>query len=118
MSLCDKCYSPGACCKSFVLSDNDGVLLTIWLDEDANKQIADHDLPFEIEAVTTEYKHEESGRPYGTFSVSCPKLAENGRCTIYEDRPALCAKFEPRGGPLCVHFHLESGDASAEFGYL
>lgn len=118
MSLCDKCWSPGACCKGFVLSGVDHQETTFWLDEDVNAQIAAHGFPFELSSITKEYKDDETGRPYGTIVVSCPKLDADGRCSIYEDRPALCRDFEPRHSPLCVHFHLESGDASAEFGFL
>jgi Fe-S-cluster containining protein len=31
----------------------------------------------------------------------CPKLGEDGLCTIYEDRPLICAEYRA-GGPACI----------------
>lgn len=31
----------------------------------------------------------------------CPKLSDDGLCTVYESRPEICRRYEA-GGPACV----------------
>ncbi|UGY15168.1 YkgJ family cysteine cluster protein [Bradyrhizobium septentrionale] len=104
MSLCDRCYAPGQCCRVMHLSQN-GEPLTVWTDEDVSAQARAHGLPFEPIAPLSSYVDPESGRPYATFEWTCPKLGADGRCTIYEDRPDVCRSFEAGSDPLCVHFN-------------
>lgn len=49
--------------------------------------------------------------PEGEWRFWCPKLDANGRCGIYDDRPAACRNYEPQTDGLCVHYWgTESGD--------
>jgi len=41
---------------------------------------------------------------------TCPRLGDDGRCTIYHNRPGLCRTFEPGSDALCVHFRKEDGN--------
>lgn len=34
----------------------------------------------------------------------CPKLGEDGRCTVYEHRPEVCRVYEPGEDVMCVHY--------------
>jgi Fe-S-cluster containining protein len=57
------------------------------------------------------YHAEDETRDYQDWVWTCPKLAEDGRCTIYNDRPDMCRNFEPLSDGLCVHFQgAEAGD--------
>lgn len=96
-SLCDVCTNPGHCCRHF------GMSLWETTIEGAEALFKDRDYPFQVLAIDGPWTDEESGREYGRFSCSCPKN-EAGRCTIYEDRPALCREYEPASDRLCV-FH-------------
>lgn len=112
MSLCDKCYAPGACCRSLGLSRESGGALTVWTDTDIPAQMAAYGLPFEPGLKVGEWKTPE-GRPYAQFLWSCPKLTADGRCSIYDDRPDLCRKFEAGSDPLCVHWRGAEAGADA-----
>lgn len=116
MSICDKCYSPGRCCKSFVLFGADDKRATLWVDEDYNEQLKERGLPFRFLEVDQVFEAEDAGRQYCSFVATCPLLGPDGRCTDYEARPKLCKIYEPQSSPLCIHFHSDAGDASAEYG--
>lgn len=108
MSLCDVCYKPGACCQDLVLTGGnpgDGFFGDPDMSRDRALEIAEnHGLPFVPLRV----------RENGSWSYSCSKLGPDGRCTIYEDRPDLCRRYEPMEDGLCVMAHgTEAGDASA-----
>lgn len=111
MSLCDKCFDPGRCCKLMNLSQKSGDALTVWTDIDIPAQAIEHGLPFEPVAKLGEWTDEKTGRPYAEFHWRCTKLLPNGRCGIYEDRPNLCRSFEPLTDQLCVHWNgAETGE--------
>lgn len=120
MSLCDKCYAPGQCCKNIRVYGGPNGEMVFWLDEPIGPQLQKYRglpvydepnglIPFEIGKVLERWVDEKSGRPYGTISFQCPQLGDDGRCTIYESRPWLCWHFEPRGGEICVHQHATEG---------
>lgn len=109
MSLCDKCYAPGQCCKRLRLYREGNASLTFWLDEPTEKQLDALGLPFKPTEQIGEWLDEESGRRYGEFLFTCPRLLPNGRCGDYENRPDLCRRFEPGADPLCVHFQGAEG---------
>ena len=44
-------------------------------------------------------------RPDGRWLLWCPVLGRDGRCTDYENRPALCRSFEAGSDPLCAMHH-------------
>lgn len=103
MSLCDRCYAPGQCCKHFSLYGPGGKM-TFWLEGGGtvSEHLERHELPF-APVLEGEYE-DDHGRRYGSYHFECPKLTPEGRCSIYEDRPRLCRAFEPAGGSkLCVH---------------
>lgn len=117
MSLCDRCYAPGACCKGFTLFRENRDEVTLWLDEPFDDQMSTHGVPFAARAVG-EPILDETGRPFTRVKFDCRRLS-NGRCADYESRPEVCRNFEAGSGSLCVHFDgAESGDGSAEFGRL
>ena len=99
-SLCDKCFAPGQCCKRIHLKRN-GQSWTVWKGK-ANSSMKKHGLPFRSLEVTGEWSDEDGTWQEHTWY--CPKLGDDGRCTIYEDRPDICRNFEPRMDQLCVHY--------------
>ncbi len=109
MSWCDKCPKPGNCCKKMQISAprNDGAgteQVTFWLDEGpdaARAYMKVAGLPFEPLEVLQVFETAE-GRKYGNYSFTCPKLGDDGRCTIYENRPQLCRDYKAGQDPLCV----------------
>ncbi len=107
MSLCDRCISPGACCKKLRLYRESGEAVTFWLDEPIEEQLSKDELPFKPLDLVVECTDSETGRKYGVFDFMCPKLRPDGRCGDYENRPDLCRRFEPGSGPLCVHYQAE-----------
>lgn len=114
-SLCDACYAPGACCRSFTLSNRDGRHPSYWAgdpgdhDDGARAFLAEHGLPFEVEGWYNA-TDEASGRDYVYPRFRCPELGADGRCTIYDRRPDPCREMEPAGSGLCVHYHGAESD--------
>lgn len=108
MSLCDTCKDPGACCRRLSLFKMDGEAVTYWADQGVDgirEQVRELGLPFEpLEKFEGPWIDQESGRPYETWALTCPKLGPDGRCTIYEDRPDLCRRYEAASDGLCVHY--------------
>jgi Fe-S-cluster containining protein len=119
MSLCDKCFAPGACCKGLSLSTA-GAPRTLWLGEREYliEQLRDAGLPFEPSEQLGQWTDDESGKDYASFSYNCPNLLPSGRCGDYENRPQVCSSYEPRQDSLCVHFHGEAGDPTIEMGLI
>lgn len=120
MSLCDKCYAPGTCCKWLTLETGDDHQLVIWDDEDPAVVLKErHHLPFEPVKRQGQWMDEKTGKTYSSWYWRCPILLPDGRCGDYENRPDLCRRFEPASGPLCVHYQgaegRESGDIEELF---
>lgn len=113
MSLCDKCFDPGRCCKRLMFFAG-GEHVTFWLDEPILPQMTMHTddagrvNPFKVQEITDRYK-DEDGREYGTIVFECTKLLPDGRCGIYEDRPWLCRVFPEGEDRLCVHYNGAEG---------
>lgn len=115
LSLCDNCFSPGACCKGFTFPDK-----TFWFDDNelsvyeclAKEDSSGRLLPFVLlRRGDDSWIDEDTGRPYGHYHFWCP-LLKNGRCGDYQNRPAVCRNYEPASCGLCVHFNgAESGEA-------
>jgi Fe-S-cluster containining protein len=103
MSLCDTCHSPGHCCKDFVLIHLGTFWEASWV-EDARAKMIEHDLPFIPSRFIHADNPEPGHAPYGDVRFSCPRLGDDGRCTIYESRPQLCRSYEPATDALCVYF--------------
>jgi Fe-S-cluster containining protein len=110
MSLCDNCYSPGACCKGITLAGATGEF-TLWDDDfaAAHKVLKEHSLPFELAGKVATYLDEDSGRTYSSVKYNCPLVTAEGRCGDYENRPDLCRRYEPASDGLCVHFRGAEG---------
>lgn len=111
MSLCDTCTSPGHCCRDLTLyRAGKGELVTVWDDVGPAAFTSEHKFPFEpIERVgqwtaPADDGDGDAGRVYSAWRFRCTALGEDGRCTIYENRPQLCRDFEPASGPLCVMY--------------
>ena len=73
-----------------------------------------------VQRITTWTVKDEAdpnyGREYSSWIWSCEALDKaSGRCTRWETRPALCARYEPASGDgLCVFSQaLENGEESA-----
>lgn len=100
--ICGRCVSPGRCCTGFNLSDADGNSRTFWDDE--TPQIWDG-LPFKPKERWGQWTVESGpdvGRTYSAWRWTCTKVGADGKCTIYEDRPDLCRRFEPLSDQLCA----------------
>jgi Fe-S-cluster containining protein len=114
-SLCDKCYAPGACCKFLYLNLQEAGGGP-WMTEVSHEAVADIDRQLDLNVLPFEFigwvwLHKYDGEPLrGVPMFNCPQLLPNGRCGIYEDRPALCRNFEEGSEPLCVHYNGEAGD--------
>lgn len=102
MSLCDLCKSPGQCCRKIYLYGagldspditdlNVAETLTVYEEWEAEWG---NQFPFVLFSRTA------AGVPIFT----CPKLGNDGRCTIYNERPILCRDFEPASNELCVYY--------------
>ena len=105
MSVCDSCIKPGSCCKGLYLSAEPSSSLSFWADEHplaALVRMVEMDLPFVPAKVAHRYTDEASGREYVTYRYDCTMLGDDGRCTIYEDRPQLCRAYEPKSDALCI----------------
>ncbi len=48
----------------------------------------------------------------GCWLYTCDKLGIDGRCTIYEERPALCRHMPPGEAKPCVHYAFAFGMCS------
>lgn len=105
MTLCDKCFAPGQCCKNLTLSRN-GKAWTVW-QGDADAAMERRGLPFRSLEVIGQWSDAEG--TWEEHSWYCPKLGEDGRCTIYEDRPDICRNYKPGSDPLCVHYNGAEG---------
>ena len=115
-SLCDRCYAPGACCRNMMLYAIDGVELFQRAGEDARallpERLAQAGLPFEPLAPGLRHRSPE-GDPVLIWMFRCRSLGPDGRCGIYERRPAICRNYVERSDPLCVHYGgSEAGDPS------
>jgi Fe-S-cluster containining protein len=108
VSLCDTCRQPGACCRGFSLNRiSDGDHLTLWDDEDPLKAVHPHiesEAPFHPVERLGQWTDAESGRTYSSWKWSCSALGEDGRCTMYDNRPDLCRRYEAGSSPLCVMY--------------
>ena len=110
MSLCDKCYAPGACCKRMYLLNADYPSgFTFWDDVPVNETMKAWGLPFVGLEREPAVKDAAPGRTYSRWWFSCPNLLPNGRCGDYKSRPEVCRIFEPASGPLCVHYRGAEG---------
>lgn len=111
MSLCDRCYNPGACCSGFVVN---WLFPLDWTVEQVTKHVQEYPtnpLPFvAIEPFSDKEKEYETPNGDIYWRFSCPKLGPDGRCTIYRNRPEPCRNFEPASEKLCVHFKGSEGD--------
>lgn len=94
--LCDVCISPGHCCRSLALSGGDhrGHFNDVMPQGKAVLLAIDFKMPFRP-------THQDEN---GVWRWTCPALAPDGRCSIYDDRPHLCRDFSPGSDPLCVHY--------------
>ena len=118
MSLCDRCFAPGACCKRFGLFSNEGEPITVWDDEPTRVSApgSAEPLPF-LPLERSGTWEDPDGRAYSSWWWSCPRLQADGRCGDYENRPALCRTFEPAAETLCVHWGgAEGGEADVIVG--
>jgi len=98
MSQCDTCRAPGHCCKGFALSL--AFSASNWRQE-AESVMADKKLPF---VPVRPIWHPEAEPGDTAVIFDCTKLGPDGRCTIYDSRPALCASYEPGYDGLCVEY--------------
>ena len=114
MTMCDKCFMPGLCCKDFVLSIRppDHIIpckeaINSWLKEILPEMIG-YTVPFTFSRIDAQ----------GWLRYECPALTKAGRCSIYERRPQCCVDYPPGGVPSCCHYGTrEAGDGSANIAY-
>lgn len=99
-AICARCVEPGHCCKRFHLSGENGSFVC-W-DEDEPAHTIEHFHAIERLWQWTVEFGPDTGRTYSAWVWTCDKLGDDGRCTIYEDRPDLCRRFEPLSDGLCI----------------
>src|SRR5689334_12410170 len=110
---CDRCVAPGTCCKSFELSKEFAIGQT---PESLKKWLEENNFPFTplIRSniyCTSENSHIANSAVHWVekWRFACTKLGEDGRCTIYEDRPDLCKKYTAGCDTMCIHMRLPNG---------
>lgn len=106
-SLCDTCSNPGSCCRGFMISSH-------WFPVDGWEELAKdflhkNGVPFfqPIKAVTID-------KSRCKVACDCTLLDENGRCSDYENRPAVCRNYEPASDQLCCEWKGEREPAIPE----
>ena len=99
-SLCDTCKVPGACCRSMVLLDQQGKPLLFPVGREPD--LASAKVPSQFRPVSSqEAIHPDTGETGIQYEFSCSALGPDGRCTIYDQRPDICRKFEAGSDPTC-----------------
>lgn len=101
---CDKCVSPGMCCKAFPLNQYFKFGST---PEQVLKFVADQGFPFV--PLRRMNMFPMVGQWLEQWQFSCKALAADGRCTIYEKRPKLCSDYQPGTDVMCVHVRGADG---------
>ncbi len=105
---CNSCRDPGACCRSFhvdidvpefMTAEALRVHLRAGLRPTTGSQ-AFEVLPYDPIQPSTKGKKEGTVH----WDYSCPKLGEDGRCTIYETRPKICRDYEAGSDALCAEW--------------
>jgi Fe-S-cluster containining protein len=98
---CDRCIA--ACCKQ------NGHDYAVLLEGDERRKFA----AFSVEVRMRKGQGLASERVLPYRDGRCQFLGEDDRCTIYEDRPANCRRFECISG-----YHLGGGDLSRHSEFL
>lgn len=106
-AICARCIEPGHCCKRFHLSTGKAADPNFWepftcWDHLEARHSVEHFKPVERIGQWTAEDGLEGGRTYSAWAWSCTALGADGRCTIYNDRPDLCRRYEPLTDHLCV----------------
>lgn len=116
MSLCDKCYAPGHCCRSMeILSGGKPLPIPDDGGEDAAlAMVRDRNLPW-CPIRCAERAADADGKMWARWFFACEALGPDGRCTIYESRPDICRRYEAGSDWLCAMYPGESGDGSAPY---
>lgn len=104
---CDNCPDPGVCCERFFLIGCGGA---IHFDpatygegaETPERFLARYALPFRFLRLLDN----------GAAVFTCPLIVD-GRCSDYENRPALCRVFAVNGDRACAH-HWDHAAGQAE----
>jgi Fe-S-cluster containining protein len=124
MSLCDRCYAPGYCCRRFQLFVNHGDEKTFWIADGlgaVHDWLRENNLPFLPLRINEVVHDRKTDLDYASWFYTCPALKSDGRCGRYERRPELCRSFEAGGdSALCVHANLvtEAGDPSVNISMI
>lgn len=105
MATCSYCPKPGACCRGFLLNQHTVFFVgDDWKDK-ANIWLGLQGLDF-FEVMGLARENGECKIPL----FGCTKLDENGRCSIYADRPQLCRDYTPKQDALCCMFEPSAGE--------
>jgi Fe-S-cluster containining protein len=99
-SLCDRCISPGACCKKIFLSGGGPSASGHRISDPMSFERAER-MALEKGLWMFHPAHQQEN---GTWQFSCSALDRNGRCSIYAERPDLCRRYRPGQDGLCVHY--------------
>lgn len=97
--FCSICPDPGHCCRQFVLQQ------IYWKDEGldgAQKRLEMYGVPFLVTGWGPQTWTDKAGREYAFITATCPKVTEEGLCSIYETRPETCRNFAAGSDRLCV----------------
>lgn len=113
--LCDVCRRPGACCRELVLSTwfwaddgDEGVAATLAAHSGGSNGDLTVFVPGDVIAPTFKdaagLQAAYEPRTIVQRRFSCRALGPSGRCTIYENRPGPCRRYEEGSDPLCVMY--------------
>lgn len=110
---CDGCPDMGRCCRLFTLS-------ALFPPEATRDDVRRHlragtrprhpraplePLPFEPVRPNVYYARRGAKEPEEVkWSVTCPLLTPEGRCSSYDERPRPCRDYEPGRDPMCAKF--------------
>lgn len=113
--VCDNCIKPGSCCKLFSLGGGAFgrgktelevlvQLATVQTCADQGRAVVFDGLPHEfVTDVLVGLPFIPSGKePDGSWRFSCIMLDHRGRCSDYENRPALCRSYQALDDAMCA----------------
>jgi Fe-S-cluster containining protein len=120
--LCNNCRLPGRCCVGFHLAGGSFGRGLTALELLVKLATVGHGFgrdgtPLDFGTGILDGEHATIGLPFlpfmqhanGAWLLWCPVLGRDGRCTDYENRPALCRDMQPGKGSLCA-MHVPSGE--------
>ena len=104
MELCNVCPKPGVCCNNFILGGGEERFPVESWRENAEALLVAWGLPFTVLGERTRIMDADGEHVVPEFG--CTHVTGEGRCGIYNERPATCRTFVPGTDELCAFHHL------------